>query len=125
MLIGTGLAGYLGVVGQVTTVAMLVTAGIVTAWCFGREFVDGTVAGLFGATVSRRRIAAAKFVVMILWSLTACAATILVAVLAGALLGLGLPTTDGLRAAGMDLAAGTLMAALALPPAWVASAAAR
>ena len=28
---------------------MLVTAGIVTAWCFGREFVDGTVAGLFGA----------------------------------------------------------------------------
>ena len=33
MLTGTGLAGYLGVVGQVTTVAMLVTTGIVTAWC--------------------------------------------------------------------------------------------
>ena len=62
MLTGTGLAGYLGIVGQVTTVAMLVTTGIVTAWCFGREFVDGTVAGLFAATVSRRRIAAAKFV---------------------------------------------------------------
>ena len=55
MLTGTGLAGYLGIVGQVTTVAMLVTTGIVTAWCFGREFVDGTVAGLFAATVSRRR----------------------------------------------------------------------
>jgi len=122
MLTGTGLAGYLGVVGQVTTVAMLVTTGIVTAWCFGREFVDGTVAGLFAATVSRRRIAAAKFAVMILWSLTACAATVLVALLAGALLGLGPPTTDAWRAAGTDLAAGTLMAALALPLAWVASA---
>ena len=122
MLTGTGLAGYLGIVGQVTTVAMLVTTGIVTAWCFGREFVDGTVAGLFAATVSRRRIAAAKFVVMILWSLTACTAIILVAVLAGALLGLGPPTGDAWRAAGMDLAAGTLMAALALPLAWVASA---
>ena len=55
MLTGTGLAGYLGVVGQVTTVAMLVTTGIVTAWCYGREIVDGTVAGLFAATVSRRR----------------------------------------------------------------------
>ena len=87
MLTGTGLAGYLGIVGQVTTVAMLVTTGIVTAWCFGREFVDGTVAGLFAATMSRRRIASAKFAVMILWSLTACAATVLVALLAGALLG--------------------------------------
>src|SRR5664279_214130 len=107
---------------QVSTVAMLVTTGIVTAWCCGREFVDGTVAGLFAATVSRRRIAAAKFVVMIGWSLTACAATILLALLAGALLGLGPPTGDAWSAAGMDLAAGTLMAALALPLAWVASA---
>ena len=122
MLTGTGLAGYLGIVGQVTTVAMLVTTGIVTAWCFGREFVDGTVAGLFAATMSRRRIASAKFAVMILWSLTACAATVLVALLAGALLGLGPPTGDAWRAAGMDLAAGTLMAALALPLAGGASA---
>ena len=114
MLTGTGLAGYLGIVGQVSTVAMLVTTGIVTAWCFGREFVDGTVAGLFAATVSRRRIAAAKFVVMIGWSLTACAATVLLALLAGALLGLGPPTGDAWRATGMDLAAGTLnQAALA------------
>ncbi|HEY5116754.1 MAG TPA: ABC transporter ATP-binding protein, partial [Nakamurella sp.] len=47
---------------------------------------------------------------------------VLMALLAGALLGLGPPTGDAWRAAGMDLAAGALIAALALPLAWVASA---
>lgn len=122
MLPDLGWIGYLSVVGQVSSVAVMVTVGIVTSWCFGREFVDGTIGGLFAVAVTRRRIAVAKFVVLLVWSVAACLATVGLAVGAGLLLGLGAPGADALQVAGMDLAAGTLMAGLALPLAWVASA---
>ena len=122
MLPDMGWIGYLGMIGQISTVAMLLAGGIVTAWCFGREFADGTVVGLFAIAVSRRRLAAAKFAVMLGWSLSACGATVLLGVAVGLLLGLGPLGSDALGGVAMDLVAAMLMALLALPLAWVASA---
>jgi ABC-2 type transport system permease protein len=47
MLIGTGWTAYLGISAQLQSVAMVFGAGLVTAWCFGREFTDHTLGGLF------------------------------------------------------------------------------
>ena len=112
MLPEPGWAGFLGVVGQVSSVAVLLAVGFVTSWCFGREFVDGTIGGLFAVAVPRRRIAAAKFAVLLAWSIAACVVTVLVAIVAGFALGLGAPDGPGMLAAGRVLIGGTLMAAL-------------
>jgi ABC-2 type transport system permease protein len=66
-LTAEGWAGYLGLVDQIAAVAVLLGAGVVVAWVFGREHIDRTFPALFATGVARGTIAAAKFVVMALW----------------------------------------------------------
>jgi ABC-2 type transport system permease protein len=121
MVIGTGWNGYLGVVGMMLSVALLLGAGFVICWCFGREFTDKTLASLFALPISRRRIAYAKFAVTLAWSLALCLLIVTVSLLAGLAIGLGPPGSAALGAAAKAFAAGTLTALLASPLAFVAS----
>jgi ABC-2 type transport system permease protein len=121
MLTGTGWNGYLAMVGMLESVGGLLGVGFVVCWCFGREFTEKTQACLFALPVSRRRLAYAKFTVIVLWALLLCLVSVAVAFLAGAVIGLGLPGPEDLWVAGKAFAAGVLAALLACPLAVVAS----
>lgn len=121
MITGTGWSGYLAMVGMLLSVGALLGIGFVVCWCFGREFTDKTQAGLFALPVSRRRLAYAKFTVILRRALLLCLASIAVAFVAGAVIGLGVPGPLDLVTAAKAWCAGALTALLALPLAVVAS----
>jgi ABC-2 type transport system permease protein len=124
MLIGTGWTAYLGMSAQLQSVAMVFGAGLVTAWCFGREFTDHTLGGLFALPISRPTIAAAKVAVTFVWSALVCLMNITVTCVLAPLAGLTVPSAavflnPGLKAVAVGLCA----ALLATPLAFIASAA--
>jgi len=121
MLTSSGWAGYLAMVGMLLSVGALMGIGFVVCWCFGREFTDKTQACLFALPVSRRRLAYAKFTVIILWALLLCLASVAVALLAGAVIGLGVPSPEDLVLAVKAWCGGAMAALLACPLAVVAS----
>lgn len=88
-LAGTGWAGYLGLVEQIAAVALLLGAGIVVAWAFGREHVDRTFPSLFARPVSLRVVAGAKFTVMFAWVATVAIAVSAMAIVLGVAAGVG------------------------------------
>ena len=124
MLIGTGWTAYLGMSAQLQSVAMVFGAGLVTAWCFGREFTDRTLGGLFALPTSRPTIAAAKTAVTLVWSALVCLTNITVTCVLAPLAGLTVPSAavifnPCLKAVVVGLCA----ALLATPLAFIASAA--
>lgn len=121
MLTGPGWAGYLGMVGMMLSVGALLGIGFVVCWCFGREFTERMQATLFALPVGRRQVAYAKFSVILVWSLALCMVSITVALIAGTVIGLGIPGPEELAAAGKALTAGAMTALLACPLAIVAS----
>lgn len=106
--------------GQILTVVMVLAAGFVAAWLFGREWADKTIGSLFALPVSRTSIAWAKVAIVSAWVL-AC-----VTVAVGATtLAIGAADASHLdaaawRALGLDWAAGTMMGLLGIPFGWVA-----
>ncbi|MHC6591611.1 ABC transporter permease [Arthrobacter sp. C152] len=121
MMTGTGWHGYLAMVGMLLSVGDLMGVGFVVCWCFGREFTEKTEARLFALPVGRRRLAYAKFTVILLWAVLLCLASLAVAFLAGTIIGLGLPGPGDLMVAAKAMCAGVLTVLLALPLALVAS----
>lgn len=121
MMTGAGWAGYLAMVGMLLSVGGLVGIGFVVCWCFGREFTDRSQACLFALPVSRRQLAYAKFTVILEWALLLCLVSVAVAVLAGSVIGLGIPAPEDLVAAAKAWCGGALAALLACPLAVVAS----
>jgi ABC-2 type transport system permease protein len=83
LIVGEGWVGYLGLVDQITAVALFLGAGVVVAWVFGREHADRTFPSLFALPVSRGTTAAAKFVVLAVWLITLCIAVCAVALILG------------------------------------------
>ena len=69
LLIGEGWPAYLGMLAQILSVMSFLGVGFVVAWCFGREFTDHTITGLYALPTSRITIAAAKYIVLLAWSL--------------------------------------------------------
>jgi len=117
-----GWPAYLGLVGQALAVAALLGTGVVVAWCFGREFTDGTITSLFALPVSRAATATAKCAVLTAWGLAVVAAVPVVAVLGGLLIGLGAPGADALAPGLRAAAVGALSVLLAQPVGLAASA---
>ncbi len=95
--------------------------GLVIVWLFGREFVDGTITGLFGLPVPRGRLALSKVALFIIWasvtSLLLAAALIAI----GGLLPLGHFDADAWSALARFITVSILTALLTIPFAWVAS----
>ncbi|HEX2704620.1 MAG TPA: ABC transporter permease, partial [Candidatus Lustribacter sp.] len=83
---------YLSLDAQLLSVGALLGVGVVVCWTYGREFSDGTVAGLFALPVSRAQIAWAKALVVLGWGLATSVLAALVAIPLGVLLDLGWPS---------------------------------
>jgi ABC-2 type transport system permease protein len=106
------------VVMQVTSAGGLVAFGIALSWTFGREFVEGTITGLFALPIRRGTIAAAKLITYLAWSLlTATTLTLTIGAL-GLILGYGLPDRAAARLLGQLFVLTLFTAVLALPAAW-------
>lgn len=121
MVQGTGWPALLGLVGQLLSVGLLLATGVVVAWCYGREFTDGTFGALFATPTPRRDVALAKAVVAVTWGLVVVAAVLVATVVLGLATGLGPPGPGAWGAAGRTAVVGVLTVALALPLALVAS----
>ncbi|MCD2443168.1 ABC transporter permease [Agromyces sp. SYSU K20354] len=116
-----GWALLVGTAAQILAAGGFGACGILIAWLYGREFADGTVAGLFALPVRRSSIALGKLAVYLAWAATmAVGLTVLLTVLGAAA---GLPATDPdgatqlLRIPVLTI----LTAFLAVPAGWVAS----
>ncbi len=106
--------------GQILTVVMVLAAGFVAAWLFGREWADKTIGSLFSLPVSRTSVAWSKVAIASAWVL-ACV-TFAVGASTIAIAGADASHLDATtwRALGLDWAAGTMMGLLGIPFGWVA-----
>ncbi len=111
----------LGVAAQVTSAAAVLAFGVGISWLVGREFADRTVSGLFGLPVGRGTIAVAKLGVYAAWVVAVSAASALVLVPVGLLVGIGWPSGGDLAGLGRLFALGLLSALIAVPAGWAAS----
>ena len=116
-----GWALLVGVVSMISAPACLLGYGAVLSWIVGREFVDGTISGLFGLPVSRRSIATAKLVVFGGWTAVVATALVVGCVVAGLSLGYGVPAGPDASALARLLGVGLMTGLLAVPTAWVAT----
>jgi ABC-2 type transport system permease protein len=106
---------YLGLLAQATGVGGLLVFALLTAWVFGREFVDHTAEELLALPTPRGAIVGAKFVVVAVWGVLLAACILGLGLAIGFALGLpGWSPALGARAAA-DLAI-TALLVLALMP---------
>ncbi len=79
---------YLSVLAQAVAVGGTMLFSLISSWTFGREFVDGTVKDWLAVPVARHTVLLAKFIVVMLWSLTLTLAIYGVTLLLGWWIGL-------------------------------------
>lgn len=79
---------------QIAAAAGVLASGVVLAWSFGREFTEGTIAGLFAQPVGRATIALAKIAVHLVWTGLLGVVTAAVVALAALAAGFGAPDAD-------------------------------
>lgn len=113
--------GFLLGAAQITGAGGLGAFAVVLAWTTGREFVDGTITGLFALPVRRATIAAAKLLVYAAWALVMSVLLALVLLLVGTVAGLGPLTAENWAALGRQAGLGVMSAALTIPIAWAAT----
>jgi ABC-2 type transport system permease protein len=116
-----GWPGYLDALTQIYASAGLLGMGVVVAWCFGREYADRTVVSLFASATPRDTVAAAKLVVLTVWSVGVSAALVPSTLLVGLAAGLGVPDSQALPALGRLALLSALTGLLALSVALFAS----
>lgn len=116
---GVGWDGLTSATGQVLSIAMLLGAGFVVSWTFGREFSDGTIEALLMASPSRFVLASAKLAVTLGWAIATSIGSAVCCLVLGLLLGMsaGTPWTGLARM----LIGAVLTALLATPFALVAT----
>jgi ABC-2 type transport system permease protein len=110
-----------GTAAQILAAGGFGACGILIAWLYGREFADGTIAGLFALPVPRASVALAKLLVFLGWAVTmAVALTVTLGVIGVAA---GLPASDpGNTVQLLRIPLLTLLTAmLAVPAGWIAS----
>jgi ABC-2 type transport system permease protein len=89
---------FLNLIGQAAAVGGAILFAFLTAWVFGREFVDRTVRGLLASPTSRRTIVLAKSVVIATWGIAVSVWVVALGLAIGALVGLpGWSTNDSVR----------------------------
>lgn len=115
-----GWPGMLASALQVCGAALQLGFGVLQSWIVGREFADGTVAGLFGLAVGRGLLVGVKIALGVMLSVATGAVLVVLLVGAGLLLGFGIPDGEALGALGR-LAVLVLLTALVAVPAALAA----
>lgn len=108
------------ILGQILPVVMVLAAGFVAAWLFGREWSDKTIGSLFSLPVSRTAIAWAKVAITSAWVLACVTFAVGAATVAVAVADASHLDAATWRALGLDWAAGTMMGLLGIPFGWLA-----
>ena len=104
---------FLDLLGQMVVIGGAILFAFLTAWVFGREFVDRTIRGLLASPTPRRTIVVAKACVIAIWGLAISAWVIALAFLIGLLVGLpGWSSSDAARAVVAIVLAAALSLAL-------------
>jgi len=106
--------------GQILTVVMVLAAGFVAAWLFGREWADKTIGSLFSLPVSRTAIAWAKVSITSAWVIACVTFAVGAAALAVATADASHLDVATWRSLGLDWAAATMMGLLGIPFGWLA-----
>jgi len=73
---------------QIILTLGMIGPGVITAWCFGREYSDGVLKDLLALPVPRSMIVVAKLVIVFSWSMILSAVILLAASLTGWAIGL-------------------------------------
>ncbi len=120
LLEGTVAEAQMALAGQILTVGMVLATGILTAWLYGREWADHTIAGLFALPVSRRDIGFAKALICAGWVVVVVAAAMAVTLAGAYLTSPQGVSTEALHRAAVALVAGIIMGWLGLPFGYVA-----
>ena len=103
---------------QITATAGVIGGGVLLAWFVGREFVQGTIVGLFALPIARSTIMLAKLALYLIWVVTVSVGLPLVVLAIGALLGFG--AVDPALAL-KQFAVMLLSGLIAVPAAWIAT----
>ena len=111
----------IGTASQICAAGGVLAFGVVLSWSVGREFVEGTITGLFAVPVSRPSIALAKLMVLLGWSTGVAAVVATVIAATGVALGMGLPDSEAMAALGRLFVLGVLTGLIASPAAWAAT----
>lgn len=74
---------YLNMVGQAVAIGGGILFAFLTAWLFGREFVDRTIRGLLATPTARASTVVAKLLVLALWSAAITAWVVALALVIG------------------------------------------
>jgi ABC-type transport system involved in multi-copper enzyme maturation permease subunit len=114
---------YFGLLGQAIAVGGILLYALITAWVFGREFVDRTAKDFLALPTPASSIITAKFIVTFVWSAALAAIVYALGMLVGALIGLP-QWSPGVAIDGTITLAVTSLLTIALvtPVAYVASA---
>lgn len=121
MLPGPGWEGLVSALGQGFATGGLLGMGIGVAWCFGREYADRTIVSFYASATPRGTVAAAKLLLLTLWT-SAIAVTLGPAtILIGLATGFGPPDADALIALGRVAVMAMLTGLLSLTVALFAS----
>lgn len=113
--------GFLLGAAQITGAGGLGGFAVVLAWMFGREFGDGTVAGLFALPVRRATIAIAKLIVYAVWATAMSLLLVIALCLVGLLAGLGPLEGDIAAMLARQAALGMMSIAITVPVAWAST----
>ncbi len=116
-----GWPALLAIAAQITAAGVMPALGIGLSWIIGREFAEGTIAGLFALPVPRWTIALAKLFVYLVWTIAVSVALSLALLALGLLLGFGMPEPAGWRVLAREMPLTLLMGMVAVPVAWTAT----
>lgn len=117
----TGWHLFTGVVAQVTAAGGLLAFGVALTWSFGREFVDGTITGLFALPTPRATIAVAKLIIHAAWVIGVALIFTALLTVTGLILHLGAIDAMVLGQLGRQLVLTVLTGLIATPAAWAAT----
>ncbi|WP_426319921.1 ABC transporter permease [Microbacterium sp. E-13] len=110
-----------GTAAQILAAGGFGACGILIAWLYGREFTDGTIAGLFALPVSRSTIAWGKLLVYLAWAAAVSAALTLMLLAIGSMAGLLVVDAEHIGELVRVPILAMLTALLAVPAGWIAS----
>jgi ABC-2 type transport system permease protein len=100
---------FLNLLGQMVAIGGAILFAFLTAWVFGREFVDRTIRGLLASPTPRRTIVVAKACVIAIWGLATSAWVVVLAFGIGLLVDLpGWSSSDAARSVAAIVLAATL-----------------